>query len=175
MARVIEVKSARAAQKPRACVMCGHEVEVGEPYRYVAKKVGVGGIKLIFCKDHYPRPSHLASGRAAELAEILEHFEDADKDSVPDAIDALSALADEVQDLADDIEESASNIESAFDYSPQAEAMQETASELSQWSEQIDGEAEALNDVDDDTLLNGDWLDSALAVVEEVPDLNLTG
>ena len=127
MARVTEVKSARAAQKPRVCKVCRHEVQVGEPYRYVAKKLAYGGIKLIFCKDHYPRPSDLASGRTAELALILEGFEDDAKDTPEEAADALTALADGVQGLADDIEASADNIDASFDCSPQAEAMHQTA------------------------------------------------
>ena len=174
MARVTEVKSARAAQRPRHCLICNYEVQVGEPYRYVAKKLGFGGVKLIFCKDHHPRPSHLASGRAAELAEILEVFEDDDKDTLSDAVDALSALADGAQALAEDIDQSADNIDEAFDYSPQAEAMHDTANELTEWADRINEAAEELRRSSEDEL-GDDWFDAARDIVDEVPELDLTG
>ena len=141
MARTTYVQKARPSKEPRLCKICAHEVQPGEPYKYVAKKTGpYSSIKLIFCHRHHPRGSHLASGRAAELLELVESFEDAGAtiDDPAGAAEALECLADDVDGLIGDLNESADNIESGFGVeTEQCTTLREAASELEQWLEEF--------------------------------------
>ena len=191
MPRVREVKSARASKKPRRCSRCVHEIQPGEPYRYIAKKTGPRtGIRVFFCRNHHPRGSDLLSGRAADLARIIEGYDDAvlkleaEQDHLPDLQTALSDAAGEIEQMADEIRDSAQSLEDGFGHpTAQSEAMNETANELEQWKERIEEQAQAIenweleedaSEDDVESQIQG-MFDEAGSVMSEEPELNLTG
>ena len=151
MARIQRIQKARKTPIPRRCVICGYEVQPGEPYKKVVKRVGPrGSLTLNFCKAHDPKPSHLLSGRNQELAEITEGFEDDmglldqhdNRSKYTTAVGVISAAVEAVRDsietMADEIETGASNIEEGFGTSTtQSEAMEETAEELTKWKDSL--------------------------------------
>ena len=186
MPKVKNITKASKSTKVRRCAICGHEIQVGEPYKFVAKRTGpAGGYRLIFCKDHRPRQSHLLSGRSAELAQITEGFDDSvrqlnqhDRDSLPDVVTALNDAADEIDNMAGDIMGSAESLEEGFGHpTGQSEAMTETANELGVWAELIRARATEIDsaDPDDEETTPDDHISSAEEVMGEGPDLNLTG
>ena len=152
MARIITIKRARASKNPRPCVICHHEVQPGESYRYIDKKTGPrSGYRLNFCFKHDPRPSHRLSGRAAELQQIIEDAEDAlaAPETVKDVADALRNAAEEAEMLADDIRTSAQSIEDGFGHeTPQTESMNEAAENIDEWVEKLRDVAQEIHDED---------------------------
>ena len=151
MAKVKQITKAGKSTKTRRCTICGHEVQVGESYKFVSKRTGpAGGYRLIFCSDHSPRQSHLLSGRSAQLARIGEDFTDTinaldvDGENIMGELsDALTSAADEVESMSDEIKDASSSLEEGFGHATaQSEAMAETATELSDWAERIRGNAE---------------------------------
>lgn len=191
MAKVKQVKSARASTKRRVCRQCQHEVQVGEAYKYIDKKTGPrSGIRLIFCHRHHPRGSDLLSGRAADLARITEDYDDqvnsieATPGSLPQIAEALESAAEEVRRLAGEIRESAEAIQDGFGHSTaQSEAMTNTADELDEWADRMDQHKDDVAgwSVDEDSTeeqnlekvqeLFGD----ADSLMSEEPELQLTG
>ena len=170
MARVTEIWAARPSKQPRRCTTCRADIEVGRPYRYVAKRAGRGGYKLNFCERCHPRGSHLASGRNAELLALWEAFEDADKSTPELAADALEELAEEARGLAEELQESADNITDSFPESETAEMLTEAASAVTDWADLI---AETVIIPDEDSPPAEDWAD-ALTGIEDPPALELS-
>lgn len=174
MARVTHVKKARASRQDRSCATCRTEVRVGESYKWIDKKTGpTSSITLWFCKDHNPKGSHLASGRTAELLTIVEGFEE----SIPgfenlyssDFQSAVGSLAEEIKDFTNEIEESAQAIEDGLGHATsQSENMNETVHELRAWGDEIEHLAGWLESEEG-------AIDLIIAMVSEVPDLNLQG
>ena len=172
MAKVQHIKKARASKKPRRCVTCQHEIQVGESYKKVAKRTGRGGYTLNFCADHHPRPSHLLSGRSAELAEVVESaegwLERVERGEEELAV-ALDSIKEDIGNFAADIRESAENMEEGFGHSTaQTEAMSGTADTLEEWAErfgELDEESDDIESV----------IEEARELIAEEPTLELTG
>ena len=186
MPKVKNITKAGKSTKARCCAICGHEIQVGEPYKFIAKRTGpVGGYRLIFCKDHQPRQSHLLSGKAADLAQITEGFDDSvgrlnqhDRASLPDVVSALESAADDIDSMAEEIMGSAESLEQGFGHpTGQSEAMTETANGLGEWAEQIRAKATEIDgaDPDDEETTPDDYISSAEEVMGDEPDFNLTG
>lgn len=184
MARVTYIKKAQAAKNPRRC-HCGHEVQVGESYKYVAKRFGgsKAGYKIFFCKDHSPRMSDLSSGRQSEVHALIEGFDEEvtavrekvgkgnSEDARVDLKEAIETVASDIETLAEEIREGVSNIEQNFGPTYQTEAMEETATELERWK----GDIESLVfTVDDDTDVE-ELIQETEALLGDQPELNLTG
>ena len=177
MAKVQHIKRARASKKTRACRICGHVVQAGEPYKKIAKRVGMTSSTIIvFCQEHNPRSSDLLSGRSAELAEIVENIEDGlllaeqDKDAVQSA---LESAGDEIESFAESVRESGTNIEEGLGHSTmQSDSMSETADALDEWGRQLTELGEEVEDEDDD---ERDFAQEARDIMGEQPELNLTG
>ena len=196
MPRINSVQSARASKKERRCATCRHEIQIGETYRYIDKKTGPSsGYRVIFCSIHFPRPSQLLSGRAAELAAIFESIQDAfdEAQSVADVAEALHSAAEEGRSLAEDIRSAAESIEDGFGHeTQQSENMKETADNIDEWAERIeeaardldpenatDEENQGKEDQEGETDDTDDPLDAAIAAAQEAlsdePALNLSG
>ena len=148
MAKMTTVQAARASQKVRKCNRCRIEIQVGESYRYVDKKVGRSGYRLIWCAAHYPKPSDLASGRTAELMAIVEDASEGittagnqgePRDRLESLRDALGDASSDIEGMADEIGGGADNIEEGFGHSTaQSEAMSEARDNLQSWQQTID-------------------------------------
>lgn len=177
MARVKHVKKARASKRPRICLLCPHEVQVGEPYKYIAKKTGPRSSQtLVFCKDCNPRPSHSLSGRSAEWASIRESFDD-DKGSDPSPEqmrDALDGYGSSMNEFAEEISEAAQAIEDGFEHpTMQSEAMSGTADEFQDLASRIEYHVNEFPE--DHPGEMDDWMSEAESLADEEPDLNLQG
>ena len=144
MARVQTVAAARASTKPRICRQCQHEIQTGEPYKFVAKKTGPrSSVRLIWCREHFPKQSDLLSGRASDFARITEGFDEAKKDSLTGMQSALSNLSEDIREFAQDIKDSADSIEQGFGHpTAQSESMSNTADELEQWADRLQNHAD---------------------------------
>ena len=176
MARVTYIKAAKKSKFTRNCTTCGHSVQPGESYKRLPKKTGpASGYTLIFCYRHSPRSSHFASGREAELSQIVEGLEDtlkefADDADTDDIQSAIESSLDEIEEFASSLREGADNMEMGFGHTTtRSEAMSETADELDDWREQLNSVAESGSDESQDLIAE---LQDILA---EQPDLNLTG
>lgn len=195
MPRINHIKRAKASTKQRLCLICGHEVQVGEAYKYIEKRTGFrsGSIRLIYCYQHSPRPSHMASGRTAEFLGLQEGIEEDinsfasklfdERGGVIDHltsedIDNLRQIAETAEDnintLREEIEESVQNIENGFGHStPNSEAMTETADGLMEWQEKF---RTVKDDLSGDSIEEGkDPIEEIRTALEDVPEFNLVG
>ena len=180
MARIKHVEKARTSKLSRRCVMCPHEVQVGEAYKYIAKKTGpYSSTKLIFCQDCTPRTSHLLSGRSAEMASNVEGFIDSVSEDVDfDALsEALNDLISSTESMTTEIEEAANGIEEGLGHpTAQSEAMQETAYGLYQWKDSLQAVLDEVDGRESDGADTYERLyEEAIGAVDEEPELNLTG
>lgn len=149
MARVSYVKSARASTKPRRCMRCNHEVQVGESYKHVSLKTGpYSSITRVWCKDHNPLMSELTTNdRKSRLLAAQEALEDALENfrngtiSMDDLQAEFELQAGEAEDISNEYQDSADNMPESLQSSQQVEDMREAASNVQEWSE-------ALRDVD---------------------------
>ena len=181
MARVQRIGKARPSARERRCTMCSHSVQPGEPYKRIEKKTGPrSGHTLFFCVGCEPRPSHLASGRAAELAGIVESISDAisgmAEPTDPDSATIVAEdAAGDIEALADEIREASENMEDGFGHpTTQTENMGETADGLMEWSEAFSALSEEIElDEGEDGL--PDWASRLLEILSEEPELNLQG
>lgn len=192
MAKIQQVKAARASSKPRRCRSCQHEVQPGESYQFIDKKTGPrSSLRLIWCRWHQPRLSDTLSGRAADLARITEAYADevaplaVKPESLEALADALEQSCNDVRDLANEIREGAESLEAGFNHpTAQSEAMQETAEALDEWAERLESQAQELRNweppEDEDSHESIDdqvqgLFDDADNAMSEEPELNLTG
>lgn len=177
MASVKHIKKARQSKRQRACAICRHIINVGESYKIVSRRSGSRGIKTFFCQSHSPRPSHLLSGRSADLASIVESIEDGIQ-SAGDDTEALQSVmqeaASDIEDFAAEIQESADNIEDGFGHSTmQSEAMADTANNLEEWAVKFTDLADEIDTADDDS--DFDYFEEANDLIGEQPELELQG
>ncbi len=153
MARLHTVKKARKSTKVRKCRRCGHEIEVGELYKYLDKRIGFtrfSTLRIIYCAQHSPKASELASGKASALLAIGEGLTDSIDSalSAEEITDAMSSAANDVSSLADEYQEGADNIEQGFQHeTEQSQAMAEKGEEIRTWGDELeqfepDGDAE---------------------------------
>ena len=188
MARVRHVKLARKSKKTRKCRVCGHEIEPGESYKYVAKKTGPrSSITLTWCAIHSPKPSDLLSGRSAELACITEAFESSlseidenteDQEKIKLNVSTLKSICEDtasaVEDLADDIRESAEAIQDGLGHeTSQSENMTNTADELETWRYELSEQGENI-DAEDEDLDFEDLMENVKEWQNGEPELILT-
>ena len=179
MPRVNFVQKARQSKRPRNCRICGHEVAPGESYRYIRKRVGLRGTAIFhYCFRHQPRPSHLLSGRQAELASMVEGFEDALEDS-DDIKEAMETLCMDLESFIEEIESGAQNIEEHFGETEQSAAMSSAADELRPWLDDLqnleqeipDGYEPEENAEDDES---EDYAQRATDVLGDMPEVSFS-
>ena len=157
MARLHTVKKARKSTKDRKCRRCGHEIEAGEPYKYLDKRMGFTRfytMRIIYCAQHFPKASELAAGKTSQLLSICEGLTETidGAESAENITDAMSSAASDIESLADEYQEGADNIEQGFQHeTEQSQAMAEKGEELRTWAgelEEFEAEDEAeLEDV----------------------------
>ena len=154
MAKVVTVQKARASKKTRKCRRCGHEIQAGEPYKYVRQRVGYtrrGTLKLNFCGEHYPKGSELASGRRAQLMGIQDAIAEGiqaatDTDSISSM---LTDAASSAEEMAGEYEESVSNIEEGFGHPiSMSEEMQEKADAFNEWASVLENAANEIQGIE---------------------------
>lgn len=205
MARVRHIQKAQASTKTRRCRACGHEIQPGEPYKYVDKKTGPrSGHRLIWCQEHSPKPSDLASGRTADLMVMVEGFdatltvtrEIKDNRERMEALSGdLDGFIEEIEGFAQEIRDGAESIEDGFGHpTSQSEAMSETADAFDEWAEGVrqaqseidsrisnadEDEDEEGNYEEGEGPISDDEADDLFGQAEEAlnqePDLNLQG
>lgn len=137
------------APRRRACRRCGHEIQVGEAFKYFSKRYGG---TTFYCAAHSPRPSEMTSGKTAQLLAIGEALEDAvaDAETPEDVKTALEQARDDAESLKDEYEESATNIVDGFGHETyQSEELAEKASEIETWMDELES---AISQVDVDEL-----------------------
>ena len=135
MARINLVQRAGKSSKPRRCLRCGHEVQVGESYKHSKPRYGA---TRIWCFQHSPRPSETSSSKMADAWAAAEGVEDSiqayrgGKISFEDLKADAESAADEVERVGEEYGEGSSNIEDGFGHATSAsEAMAEAAEECS--------------------------------------------
>lgn len=180
MPRVNFVQKARRSKRPRNCRICGHEVAPGESYRYIRKRVGLRGTAVFhYCFRHQPRPSHLLSGRQAELASIADGFEDALNEG-DDIKEAMETLCMDLESFIEEIESGAQNIEEHFGETEQSAAMNSAADELRPWLDDLqnleqeipqDRDPESDAESDDES---EDYAQRAADALGDMPDVSFS-
>lgn len=152
MAKLHTVAKARPSTKARKCRRCGHEVQLGESYKYLDKRMGFARYstqRVIYCHQHFPKQSELASGKKATLlaiGEVLAECINAAEDA-SDLEAAMEVAAQDANSLADEYDEGADNIEEGFGHSTeQSDAMREQGDELRNWADEL----EVFVPIDDD-------------------------
>lgn len=139
----------------RKCGKCGKEIEVGQPYKWIAPKSGpYGGTKMFRCGDcptwQVWEYSSSLSARTAEIAhnlstaiedlelgEIDEDFDGAS--ALEDVTSALSDAAEEIRALASEKGEAAQNIEDGFQHeTSQSQELRDIAEQLESWADDVE-------------------------------------
>ena len=174
------VQKARGSKRPRICRICGYEVTPGESYRYIRKRVGLRGTAVFhYCFRHHPRPSHLLSGRQAELASMTEGLEDALEGS-DDIKEAIQTLCMDLESFIEEIESGAQNIEEHFGETDQSAAMNSAAEELRPWlddlqalEQEIPEEYNPEEDAEDDDE-SEDYAQRAADALGDMPDVSFS-
>jgi hypothetical protein len=128
----------------RTCDKCGTEIEVGQPYKWIAPKSGpYGGRKRYRCGT-CPRWDRweYSSSLSARLEQIASAFwaaidEASGTDDVQSAVDdAVSAI----NEVAQEKREGAENMESGFGHATsQSAELNDTADQLENWAGEIEG------------------------------------
>ena len=174
MAKVQHIGKARGSKFTRRCTVCGHEVQSGEAYKRIEKKTGpTSGYSIIFCGEHSPSPSHFLSGREAELAQIIEAFEDTlNNVSEDDEIkDVVESSLEEIEEFASSLRDGADNMEAGFGHATaQSENMSQSADDLDEWRSELESLAESGDDE-----CNEDVVSQLRDMLGGVPDLNVVG
>ena len=176
--RVYFIEKARASKKPRKCSRCSHDIEAGEPYRFITPR---SGGKRCFCQKHPPRQSDLTGGKLGQVYGIQEGLEDDlasfSRDGEGDMEASLSEAADEAENIADEYEDSIQNMPESLQQSPVAEDCQERAEACREWAEELRGvelpeepgetekESEDEEDEDEDEAM-ATWRDEVVGEVE---------
>jgi len=170
MARIHHVKSARTSTKSRKCRRCGHEVQVGEAYKYMDQRIGFfkySTLHTIYCSQHSPKPSEMASGKTAVLLEICEVLENNIQNSeASESIkEALEQASSDCEYLADEYQESANNIEEGFGHETERSSeMAERGEEIREWGNQLEN-----FDFSDEKAELDDLKEEATSLLMEVP------
>ena len=184
MARLRTVQRARASKRPRHCAHCQHEVQIGEAYRYADKKTGPrSGYRVIWCKDHTPRPSELASGRRAELMGLQEGMTEGLQAVDPEPEDWREGMmeigqaldVDAVQELQGSLDDAAQAIEDGFGHgTAQSEALEQAAAEIGDWGEELEYVRQSVDHADATRDEFEQILDSAWEAVNAMPEPEFT-
>jgi hypothetical protein len=127
------------------CEKCGKEIEVGQPYKWIAPKSGpYGGRKLIRC-DACPTWNvwDYSSSLGARISQLQAGFEESfnveDITAADEVTDQLSSLAEEIRELAQEKEEGADNIENGFGHATsQSDELREVADGLNGWADEVE-------------------------------------
>jgi len=129
----------------RKCDKCGKEIEVGQPYKWIAPKSGpYGGSKRFRCgKCPSWQIWDYSFSLGARIALAQHNFETRfsvdDATGVDEVRDALSSLAEEVREIATEKEEGADNIESGFGHeTSQSQELRDVADQLNSWADEIE-------------------------------------
>lgn len=127
----------------RKCGKCGVEIEVGQPYKWIAPKSGpYGGRKLFRCGPcpvwHRWEYSSSLSARCEQIAhEAHEAFDVAqDEDDVQSV---FNDAAEQIRELASEKNESAESIEEGFGHETyQSAELKEQAEALESWADEVE-------------------------------------
>jgi hypothetical protein len=147
--RVNHVEKARQSKTERNCRICGHAIQPGEAYKHIQPRYGP---KSFYCKDHYPRPSHLTS---AKIGPLLDAQEDT-REAVQKA-ETAGEIMSVLQDLGQTAEAVRDDYQDGFDAMPEGlqcgstgEEIQEKIDSLEQYSSDLEEAATEIEQPEDD-------------------------
>lgn len=127
------------------CDKCGKEIEVGQPYKWVAPKSGpYGGSKRFRCEACPTWHSwELSSSLSARLDQVSwaawEAFTGNDLGDADDITSILTDAAGEIREIAEEKEEGAQNIEDGFGHeTSQSEELKDIAQQLNEWADEVE-------------------------------------
>ena len=171
MPRIKHIKKARKSSRDRNCRICAHTVQPGESYKFLAKRTGPrSSTKYFYCKDHHPRPSHMLSGRTAELTEMVEGFDDSINEGI--AIrESLESFNADLESFIDDVQNGASSIEEYFGQTEQSSAMDDAAEQLRNWLEELH---DIENSLPEDDEIEDGIVSQVQDLISSQPDVNFT-
>jgi RecJ-like exonuclease len=126
-----------------SCDKCGVTIKVGRPYKWIAPKSGpYGGSKRFRCGSCPDwQVWEYSSSTDARIAQILNDAEiPSDLETVEDAQQVLSDVAEALRELAGEKRESAESIESGFQHETVvSQELSELADNLESWADEIEG------------------------------------
>jgi len=167
--RVHYVQKARAAKSPRKCRRCGHEVEVGEPYKHAEPRFGP---RLFWCKDHTPKRSETSSSKLGPVWDAMDEFDPSGYESADELTSAVQSIADTAREIGEEYQEGIDNMPEGLQEGHVAEesrekvdALEAYADELEQWEAEED---ELDEDADEDERDDHDALASAREEASDV-------
>ena len=171
------------------CDKCGKEIEVGQPYKWIAPKSGpYGGSKKYRCGEcptwHLWEYNY---SRGAQVARVQYEGGDAisSAESLDDIKNALEEAAGEIRSLADEAEEGANNIEDGFGHETyQSQELREQSESLNSWADECEEwepseEEPDLSDFEDEgdesaedqfTHATDEWLDNIRQEAQDALD-----
>ena len=129
----------------RKCDKCGKEIEVGQPYKWIAPKSGpYGGYKRYRC-DACPTwnvwdYSNSLGARVAQIsADAWEQFGNTTFESDDEFNSLLSEVAENIRGLAEEKEEGAQNIEDGFGHETStSQELRDIAEQLNSWADDVE-------------------------------------
>lgn len=144
MARVTHVKKAQKGQGN--CRRCGHVIIVGEPYYWLANRIGRSSQRKVFCDSHPPRPSDTTtSDKLSTLYAAQESF--SDNFPYADVSDIASALRDVAQAACDTKDEYQNSFDNMPEKFQESSGIQEKIDACESWesacndaADEIEGE-----------------------------------
>jgi len=156
------------SREARVCEKCKGFMAKGEKYYTWQVRISHGhSVTHKRCLNCRPRPSEMASGRAAEILSAVESAEDSisnlrtvDRDSrdVADVENILSDLYDTLEGVKDELDGNISSLEDSFPGHARLEDMQGKSSQLEEMMSIVDSAKDNLPEY------------VGLAVEEEEPD-----
>lgn len=163
MPRLNYVQSARPSKRQRRCHGCGKDINVGDPYKWFANKVGRSSLRKDFCATCRVRPSQMTtSPHLSALYSAQEAAEDAlgsfgNEGALADYGQIVRDYGEAVREVGEGYRESAQAIEDGFGHSTyQCDELNEKADNCDSFADECDNaadEIESLDDPDDDQLI----------------------
>lgn len=153
-------RTASVADKTRplpnhSCDKCRKEIEVGQPYKWIAPKSGpYGGRKMFRCGTC---PSwqiwEYSSSLSARLAEVVHNAEEALEscENKDDFESWQTETADSIREIAEEQREKASNIEDGFGHeTSMSQELNEQGDEIESWADDVESCMDSLDDPEEE-------------------------
>lgn len=144
MSQVEYVRAARASKKVRRCAECGHEIQVGEPYKYYQPRTGA---MTVWCQLHTPKRSQTTSTKLGPVYDAVDDFDVSNTETVEEIKGKVEEVISVAQEIRDEYEEALSNM--ASQEGMIAEGIQEKIDTLDGWITELENfEPEGATDDD---------------------------